>query len=85
MLSGLEYSLGKVFEQLPLFDLWPIRYATSYEFQPGPGCPAPVRRDHPDFEQCYAPVGDFPEVAVGPKWLYTRILMAFGAGLAPVL
>ncbi len=85
VLSGLEYSLGKVFEQLPLFDLWPIRYATSYEFQPGPGCPVPVPRDHPDFERCYEPVGDFPEVAVGPKWLYTRILMAFGAGLAPVL
>ena len=85
VLSGLEYSLGKVFEQLPLFDVWPIRYATSYEFQPGPGCPVPVRADHPDFERCYEPVGDFPEVAVGPKWLYTRILMAFGAGLAPVL
>ena len=85
VLSGLEYSLGKVFEQLPLFDLWPIRYATSYEFRPGPACPAPVPRDHPDFQACHEPVGDFPEVAVGPKWLYTRILMAFGAGLAPVL
>ena len=85
VLSGLDYSLGKVFEQLPLFDLWPIRYATSYEFRPGPDCPVPVRSDHPDFERCYEPVGDFPEVALGPKWLYTRILMAFGAGLAPVL
>ncbi|HET8818764.1 MAG TPA: phospholipase D family protein [Xanthomonadaceae bacterium] len=85
VLSGLEYSLGKAFEQLPLFDIWPIRYATSYEFQPGPDCPVPVARDHPDFQQCYKPVGDFPEVAVGTKWLYTRILMAFGAGLAPVL
>ena len=85
VLSGLDYSLGKVFERLPLFDLWPVRYATSYEFQPGPDCPVPVRRDHPDFEACYRPVGDFPEVAIGPKWLYTRILMAFGAGLAPVL
>ena len=85
VLSGLEYSLGKVFETLPLFDIWPVRYATSYEFQPGPGCPLPVASDHPDFQECYEPVGDFPEVAVGPKWLYTRILMAFGAGLAPVL
>src|SRR5690606_22807755 len=34
--SGLEYSLAKASEHLPLFDLWPVRYATSYEFQPGP-------------------------------------------------
>ena len=85
VLSGLDYSLGKAFEQLPLFDVWPIRYATSYEFRPGPGCPLPVPPDHPDFQACHEPVGDFPEVALGPKWLYTRILMAFGAGLAPVL
>src|SRR5690606_41819254 len=34
VLSGLEYSLSKVSEHLPVFDLWPVRYATSYEFQP---------------------------------------------------
>ena len=85
VLSGLDYSLGKVFERLPLFDLWPVRYATSYEFQPGPDCPVPVRRDHPDFEACYRPVGDFPEVALGFKPLLTRIFTAFGSGLAPIL
>src|SRR5690606_20980197 len=35
VLSGLEYSIGKISEWLPLFDLWPMRYATSYEFVPG--------------------------------------------------
>jgi phosphatidylserine/phosphatidylglycerophosphate/cardiolipin synthase-like enzyme len=85
VLSGLDYSLGKVSEALPLFDLWPWRYATSYEFKPGPDCPAPVPSDHPDFHRCYVAVGDFPEVNVGPKWLYTRLLTAFGAGLVPIL
>lgn len=85
VLSGLDYSLGKVSEMLPLFDLWPLRYGTSYEFRPGPGCPTPLAPSHPRFRECYEPVGDFPEVAIGPKWLYTRILMAFGAGLAPIL
>ena len=85
VLSGLDYSLGKVSEALPLFDLWPWRYATSYEFQPGPDCPTPVPSDHPDFHRCYVAVGDFPEVNVGPKWLYTRLLTAFGAGLVPIL
>jgi len=85
LLSGLEYSVGKVSEHLPIFDLWPMRYATSYEFVPGPHCPEPVPRSHPRFRACYRPVGDFPEVDVGFKSLTTRIFTAFGAGLAPIL
>jgi cardiolipin synthase C len=85
VLSGLDYSLGKVSEQLPVFDLWPWRYATSYEFVPGPQCPMPLRRDEPRFRKCYRPVGAFPEVSLGLKGLTTRIFTAFGAGLAPIL
>jgi len=85
VLSGLDYSMGKVSEALPLFDLWPWRYATSYEFKPGPDCPAPLPSNDPAFHRCYQAVGDFPEVNVGPKWLYTRLLTAFGAGLVPIL
>jgi phosphatidylserine/phosphatidylglycerophosphate/cardiolipin synthase-like enzyme len=83
--SGLDYSLGKVSEALPVFDVWPWRYATSYEFRPGPDCPLPVAPKDPAFHRCYVAVGDFPEVNVGPKWLYTRVLTAFGAGLVPIL
>ena len=83
--SGLEYSIGKVSEHLPLFDLWPTRYATSYEFVPGPSCPQPLPRNHPGFRACYRPVGDFPEVSLGLKSLTTRMFTAFGAGLAPIL
>ncbi len=83
--SGLDYSIGKVSEHLPLFDLWPTRYATSYEFVPGPECPGPLPRSHPRFRACYRAVGDFPEVDLGLKSLTTRIFTAFGAGLAPIL
>lgn len=83
--SGLEYSLAKVSEHLPIFDLWPVRYATSYEFKPGPQCPLPLSPFDPRFRGCYEPVGDYPEVALGFKWLSTRIFTAFGAGLAPIL
>ncbi|MBB1062035.1 phospholipase D family protein [Marilutibacter spongiae] len=83
--SGLDYSLGKTFEYLPIFDLWPWRYATSYEFMPGPACPHPLPQDDPGFRACYQPVGDFPEVDLGLKGLTTRIFTAFGAGLAPIL
>jgi phosphatidylserine/phosphatidylglycerophosphate/cardiolipin synthase-like enzyme len=81
---GLEYSLAKVSELLPLFDFWPVRYATSYEFKPGPDCPAPLSPRDPGFRRCYEPVGDFPEVAPMIRPL-TRIFTAFGAGLAPIL
>ncbi len=83
--SGLEYSLAKVSEHLPLFDLWPMRYATSYEYQPGAQCPEPLPPDDPRFRECYEPVGDFPEVDLGFKSLLTRIFTAFGAGLVPIL
>ena len=85
VLSGLNYSVGKASEALPVLDFWPWRYATDYEFQPGPDCPAPLPRQHADFHACYSPVGDFPEVNVGPKWLLVRMLTAFGAGLVPIL
>ncbi len=85
ILPGLNYSLLKISEHLPVFDLVPMRYATSYEFVPGPQCPFPLRINDPAFHDCYRPVGDFPEVNLGPKWLGTRILTAFGAGLAPIL
>ncbi|WP_305806025.1 phospholipase D family protein [Stenotrophomonas sp. YIM B06876] len=85
LLSGLNYSVGKASESLPILDLWPWRYATDYVFQPGQDCPLPLPRQDPDFHKCYIAVGDFPEVNVGPKWLLVRMLTAFGAGLVPIL
>ena len=81
----LQGKVGKAFETLPVFDFWPVRYATSYEFVPGPACPQPLPPDDPGFRACYRPVGDFPEVDLGLKSVTTRIFTAFGAGLAPIL
>ena len=85
ILPGIEYTLAKLSERMPLFDLWPVRYATSYDFVPGPDCPQPLPPNDPRFHQCYRAVGDFPEVSIGFKSLLTRIFTAFGAGLAPIL
>ncbi len=82
VLPGLNYQLAKLTERLPLFDLWPWRYATSWEIKPG--C-APLAPSDPGFADCYEPVGDFPEVDLTTKALFTRIITAFGAGLAPIL
>jgi phosphatidylserine/phosphatidylglycerophosphate/cardiolipin synthase-like enzyme len=84
LLSGLSYSLGKLSEALPIFDLWiwPFPYARSYALKPG--C-EPLPWGDPRFFECWEDVGDFPEVEVGSKRIYTRIITGFGAGLTPIL
>jgi phosphatidylserine/phosphatidylglycerophosphate/cardiolipin synthase-like enzyme len=85
VLPGVEYSLAKVSADLPVFDLWPVRYTTDYDFRPGPDCPQPLSPFDPRFRTCYVSVGDFPEVKASWKALMTRIFTAFGSGLAPIL
>ncbi len=80
--SGLNYNLGKLSEKLPIFDVWPFPYATSYELKDG--C-EPVPFTDKKFTECYEQVGDFPEVNLTLKAIYTRMVTAFGAGLAPIL
>jgi phosphatidylserine/phosphatidylglycerophosphate/cardiolipin synthase-like enzyme len=82
LFSEFSYGMGKLSEKLPLFDLWPFPYATSYELLPG--CP-PMQPDDPRFFDCHQDVGAFPEVDLPLKTVYTRILTAFGAGLVPIL
>ncbi len=85
VLAGIEFNIERISERLPIFDLWPIKYATSYEFVPGPDCmpqPSPFAAN---FRSCHTPVGDFPDVDLGPKWLGVRVFTAFGSGLAPIL
>jgi putative cardiolipin synthase len=82
ILGDISRAIADVSAQLPLFDIWPFRYATSYEIKPGCG---PLRPTDPDFSRCYTSVGDFPDVAISPKLLYTRLITAFGAGWQGVL
>lgn len=83
VLAGVDYAVGKVFEKLPLFDLWPFRYATSYERRPQ--CPDAQPAGDLARSDCWRAVGAFPEVKVPLKGLFTRLVTAFGAGLAPIL
>jgi cardiolipin synthase C len=80
--SGLSKAIGDFSASLPIFDLWPYRYATSYDLKAG--C-TPMRPSDPAFFSCYTPVGDFPNVDVSPKLIYTRLITAFGAGVQGVL
>ncbi len=80
--SSLSLAIGDFSASLPIFDLWPYRYATSYDLKAG--C-TPMRPSDPAFFSCYTPVGDFPEVAVSSKLIYTRLITAFGAGVKGIL
>ena len=82
VLTDINDAISSVSEQLPLFDLWPFRYATSYQLKAG--C-QPMRISDPGFFACYQPVGDFPDVAVSPKMFYTILITAFGAGVTGIL
>ena len=82
LLGRLNNVIADLSTALPLFDLWPFRYASSFELKPG--CePSPPRS--PGFYDCHVDVGDFPEVDLPLKMIYTRMVTAFGAGLAGIL
>ncbi len=83
----LNNAIADVSAALPIFDLWPYRYATSYEFNPAhlQGTCKPTPPGTPGFYPCYDEVGDFPEVDLPLKTIYTRIVTAFGAGLVSIM
>lgn len=76
VLTSVNQIIGAISEKLPLFDFWPYRYATDYQLKPG--C-APMLPSDPRFHSCYSAVGDFPEVALSFKLVYTRLITAFGS------
>jgi phosphatidylserine/phosphatidylglycerophosphate/cardiolipin synthase-like enzyme len=82
LLEGVNDAISDLSTALPLFDFWPFRYASSFELKPG--CD-PVPPSDPKFRECYRDVGEFPEVDLPFKTIYTRIVTAFGAGLVGIL
>jgi phosphatidylserine/phosphatidylglycerophosphate/cardiolipin synthase-like enzyme len=82
LVGGINNLIGDLSTALPLFDFWPFRYASSFQLKPG--C-EPSLPDDPGFYACHVDVGDFPEVDLPLKSIYTRIVTAFGAGLVGIL
>jgi phosphatidylserine/phosphatidylglycerophosphate/cardiolipin synthase-like enzyme len=82
LLSRINGAIADFSAALPVFDFWPFRYAGSYELNPA--C-KPLAPGDPQFYACYTDVGDFPEVSLPLKTIYTRIVTAFGAGLVSIM
>jgi phosphatidylserine/phosphatidylglycerophosphate/cardiolipin synthase-like enzyme len=70
------------FSLLPVFDIWPSSYSTSFELQEGM---EPVAADHPEFYERYENVGQFPEVEDSGKVTETWLYKAMGGFTAPLM
>ncbi len=77
--SGLFGSISRV---LPIFDLWPFRWTSSFALRDGKQA---VRRSHDDFYQNYEDVGQFPSVNLDIEWLEVQLVSAFGAVSEPFM
>lgn len=82
IIGQVSNAIGDVSRALPLFDLWPFDYATSYQLKPGCN---PLPPTDPNFLKCYDSVGDFPEVNLSLTAIITRFITAFGVGIQSVM
>ncbi|HEY3521739.1 MAG TPA: phospholipase D family protein [Rhodanobacteraceae bacterium] len=82
VIGDVSNAIGAVSRHLPIFDLWPFDYATSYELKTGCN---PLPPTDPNFLKCYKSVGDFPEVNLSLTAIVTRFITAFGAGVQGIM
>ena len=80
--SRISGVIATISRKLPIFDIWPFRYSTSYHLKDGY---LEVPANHPDFHQNYAPIGNFPNVDLSSKQIQTIIISAFAGFAEPVM
>jgi len=80
IISYFSNIMGSISSMLPVFDIWPFRYSSSFQLKEGM---RPVPAGHPDFYKQYEDVGQFPEINLSSKAVQTRIMKSFGGFLAP--
>ncbi len=80
--SPLSGAIATISRKLPIFDIWPFRYSTSYRLKEGH---QEVRDNHPDFYNNYEAIGNFPNVDLSSKQIQTIIISAFAGFAEPVM
>jgi len=78
-ISGILQSISRM---LPIFDIWPFRYTSSFELREGM---AIVAIDDPEFYNHYKNVGQFPGTALGDAQIKTLLFSGFGAVTEPLM
>lgn len=82
VLSNISDFFATISRALPTLDIWPFRYATSFELKENH---RQVPPNHPDFYKNYRPVGDFPAVELPLKQIQTIIISAFAGFSEPIM
>ncbi len=78
-ITGIVQSVSRM---LPIFDIWPFRYTSSFELREGM---APVPIDDPEFYTHYENVGQFPGTALNNNQIKTLLISGFGAVAEPLM
>jgi cardiolipin synthase C len=82
LLSFITEALESISRLLPVFDIWPFRYTSSFELRKGM---QPVNMDDPAFYKHYENVGQFPGTSLSDEQLKTILVSGFGAVGEPLM
>jgi phosphatidylserine/phosphatidylglycerophosphate/cardiolipin synthase-like enzyme len=81
--EDLAEALSSLVGSVTSLDLWPSRYASSFELREGRQAVPP---GHDAFYDSYRDVGHFPGIGVtDEKWILARLFKAFGSSTTPIL
>ena len=74
VLSFFSGLIANVSRSLPVLDIWPFRYSSSFQLRQGK---TPLPTNHPDFYKNYKNVGSFPDVGLSSKQIQTIMITYF--------
>ncbi len=82
ILSFFSGMIASVSRSLPILDIWPFRYSSSFQLKPGKKA---VDIYHQDFYKNHKNVGSFPDVNLSAKQIQTIIISAFAGFAEPFM
>jgi len=82
ILSFFSGMIATVSRSLPVLDIWPFRYSSSFQLRVGKEA---VGTNHPDFYKNYINLGSFPDVKLSSKQIQTIIISAFAGFAEPIM
>ncbi len=82
VLSFFSGMIASVSRSLPILDIWPFRYSSSFQLIDGKQA---LDIGHPDFYNNYENLGNFPDVDLPSKQIQTIIISAFAGFAEPIM
>jgi hypothetical protein len=82
ILSFFSGMIASVSRSLPVLDIWPFRYSSSFQLKSGKKA---IGIYHKDFYKNYQNVGSFPGVDLTSKQIQTIIISAFAGFAEPFM